>query len=228
MFSDLLFRLRSLFRRGAVEIELDDELQFHIDQQVEKHVRAGLSREEAMRRTRLEFGGVSRIKEDCRESRGVAFLETAAQDIRYALRQLWKTPGFTITAILTLALGIGANAAIFTLVNAVLLKNLPVVDPKALVRVGDWADCCQNSGPNTWHDGDYSMFSTDTYEQMKKNTPEFEELAAMQAGFENPADRVGRRDGRAGGCKAADDDGRVCLRELLPHVWAAACSEAGC
>ena len=56
---------------------------------------------------------------------------------------------------------------------------LPVVDPKALVRVGDWADCCQNSGPNTWHDGDYSMFSTDTYEQMKKNTPEFEELAAQ-------------------------------------------------
>ncbi len=194
MFSDLLFRLRSLFRRGVVENELDDELQFHMDLQVEKHVRAGLSREEAMRQTRLEFGGVSRIKEDCRESRGVAFLETAAQDIRYALRQLWKTPGFTIMAILTLALGIGANAAIFTLVNAVLLKNLPVVDPKALVRVGDWADCCQNSGPNTWHDGDYSMFSTDTYEQFKKNTPEFEELAAMQAGFENrPV--VTRRDG---------------------------------
>jgi predicted permease len=79
-------------------------------------------------------------------------------------------------------------------VNAVLLKDLPVVDPKALVRVGDWADCCQNSGPNTWHDGDYSMFSTDTYKQMKKNTPEFEELAAMQAGFENrPV--VMRRDG---------------------------------
>jgi len=94
--------------------------------------------------------------------------------------------------VLTLALGIGANAAIFTLVNAVLLKNLPVVDPKALVRVGDRADCCQNSGPNL--DGDYSMFSTDTYEQMKKNTPEFEELAAMQAGFENRPVVI-RRDG---------------------------------
>jgi macrolide transport system ATP-binding/permease protein len=114
------------------------------------------------------------------------------QDTRFALRQLWKTPGFTVTAILTLALGIGANAAIFTLVKAVLLKNLPVIDPKALVRVGDRADCCQNSGPNL--DGDYSMFSTDTYEQMKRSTPEFEELAAMQAGFENRPVVI-RRDG---------------------------------
>ena len=123
---------------------------------------------------------------------GWGWLESLVQDVRFALRQLWKTPGFTVTAILTLALGIGANAAIFTLVKAVLLTNLPVVDPKALVRVGDWADCCQNSGPNL--DGDYSMFSTDTYEQMKKNTPEFEELAAMQAGFENRPVVI-RRDG---------------------------------
>jgi len=123
-------------------------------------------------------------------------MTTLMQDVHYALRQLRKTPGFTVTVVLTLALGIGANAAIFTLVNAVLLKNLPVVDPKTLVRVGDWADCCQNSGPNTWHDGDYSMFSTDTYEQMKKNTPEFEELAAMQAGFENRPVVIRRNGGR--------------------------------
>ena len=194
MFSNILFLLRSLFRRSAVDSELDDELRFHIEQQVEKHVRTGMTREEAERQTRLQFGCLSQVKEDCRESRGVAFVETTAQDVCYALRQLGKAPVFTLTVVLTLALGIGANAAIFTLVNAVLLKNLPVVDPKALVRVGDWADCCQNSGPNTWHDGDYSMFSTDTYEQMKKNTPEFEELAAMQAGFENRAVVI-RRDG---------------------------------
>jgi macrolide transport system ATP-binding/permease protein len=181
MRSDLIFRLRSLFQRSAVENELDDELKFHLEQQVEKHVRAGLTQEEAMRQTRLEFGSLGRIKEDCRESRGISFLATTAQDIRYALRQLHRSPGFTITVLLTLALGIGANAAIFTLVNAVLLKKLPVADPGSLVRLGDNNDCCQGSGLR--QNGDYALFSTDAYEQLKKNLPEFEELAAMQAGF---------------------------------------------
>ncbi len=103
------------------------------------------------------------------------------QDLGYAFRQLRKTPGFTVTVLLTLALGIGANSAIFTLVNAILLHNLPVTDPKTLVRIGDTDNCCVNSG---WDDkGDYSLFSTDTYYMFRKSLPEFEELAAMESGY---------------------------------------------
>src|SRR6202021_4100114 len=103
------------------------------------------------------------------------------QDVVYALRQLRKTPGLTATVLLTLALGIGANSAIFPLVNAILLHNLPVTDPKTLIRIGDKDDCCVNGG---WKDdGNYSLFSTDTYFLLKKNLPEFEELAAMESGY---------------------------------------------
>ena len=109
-------------------------------------------------------------------------MTTLLQDIRYALRQLGKTPGFTITVLLTLALGIGANAAIFTLVNSVLLKSLPVADPKMLWRLGDKNDCCVGQN-GARENGDYSYFATDTWEQLRKNVPEFEELAAMQSGF---------------------------------------------
>ena len=103
------------------------------------------------------------------------------QDLLFAFRQLRKTPGFTVTVLLTLALGIGANSAIFTLINAILLHNLPVTDPKTLIRIGDRDDCCVNSG---WSDsGDYSLFATDTYYMFKKSLPEFEELAAMESGY---------------------------------------------
>jgi hypothetical protein len=106
---------------------------------------------------------------------------TWMQDVRYALRQLRKAPGFTTTAMLTLGLGIGVNASIFTLINGMLLKNLPVADPRTLLRVGDSSECCVNSGTND--NGDYSLFSTETWQLLKKSTPEFEELAAMEAGF---------------------------------------------
>src|SRR5271165_317923 len=102
-------------------------------------------------------------------------------DIRIALRQLRKSPGFALTVILTIALGIGANTAIFTLVHAVLMKSLPVADPKTLYRIGDKDDCCVNGGFQN-DDGDFDLFSYELYLHLRDTTPEFEPLAAMQSG----------------------------------------------
>jgi predicted permease len=135
MFSDLIFRLRALFRRKTVEGELDDEVRFHVEQLVEQYVESGLSREEARRRARLEFGGVEQAKEECRDARGINFIESLIQDLRFGVRMLRKSLGFTIVAVLTLALGIGLNSTIFTLFDATVLQSMPVNDPNTMVHV---------------------------------------------------------------------------------------------
>ena len=171
----------TLFRFWRRKTDLREEIESHIRMATADRVARGESPVDARRAAMREFGNLPLIADVTRERWGWLRLERLMQDVSYAVRQLRRTPGFTITVLLTLALGIGANAAIFTLVNSVLLKSLPVADPKMLVRVGDKDDCCVSSGSRD--SGDYSLFSTDTYHQMKKDLPEFEELAAMQAGF---------------------------------------------
>ncbi len=134
MISDLLYRLRALFRRKSMEAELDEELRAHFERQVEKYIQSGLTRQEAARRVRLEFGGLDQVKEECRDAWGVTLIETMLQDLSYGVRVLRKNLGVTTVAVLSLALGIGANIALFSVMNVMLLRALPVRNPQELVE----------------------------------------------------------------------------------------------
>src|SRR5438094_1465477 len=126
---------RALLRRSRMESEMDAELRFHIEAFAEDLARSGVPQEEALRRARIEFGGIERAKEECREARGISFVDGLLQDLRFGLRMLRKNPGFTATAVLALALVIVANTTVFTVFDAVALRPRAVKDPDRLAGV---------------------------------------------------------------------------------------------
>jgi predicted permease len=127
-------RLRALLRKRQVEAEMAEELQYHLERETEKNIQAGLSPREARRLAHARFGGVERVKEQVRDERGVRAFEDLALDVRYAFRSLLRSPGFTLVAILSMALGIGVNTAMFSVANAILVRELPVREPGTLVN----------------------------------------------------------------------------------------------
>src|SRR5881394_689803 len=124
-----------LFGRKALERDLDKELQFHLDAAVADHMRSGLTRDAAVRRARIEIGGLEQAKERARDARGTRWVEDFVGDVRYALRGMLRSPAFSAAAVLTLAVGIGANTAVWSIVEALILRSLPIVRPDQLRAV---------------------------------------------------------------------------------------------
>jgi len=135
MWHRIRVRLSALFRKREVEQDLDEELRYHLEKETERNVAGGMSREQARRAALRGFGGVEQIKEECREARGTRFIEELGQDVRYGLRTSLRQPGFTLIAVVTLSLGIGANTTIFSVINSLLLKPIPFPDADRLVLV---------------------------------------------------------------------------------------------
>ncbi len=159
MLSDLWYRLRALFRNNSMDSDMDEELRTHLEHQADKWIRAGLTPEEALRRARLEFGGMEEVREECRDARGVNLIETTIQDIRYSARMLRKNPLFTAVAVATLAFGIGANTAIFSLIDSVLLRLLPVERAEEIVKISRRAP--------RWGNQMISSFTNPIWEQLR-------------------------------------------------------------
>ncbi len=173
LLHDVRYRLRALFRRAALERDLDAELRFHIEQEAAKYVRAGDTPAEAQRKARAAFGGIERIKDDTRDARGLALLDGIAQDLRYALRGLRATPGFTLAAVVTLALGIGANAAVFGMLDRLMFRPAPYLrEPRSVHRV--YLASTFRGQPLTWH-----TFEFKRYLDLTVATRSFAQVAAF-------------------------------------------------
>jgi hypothetical protein len=170
----LLSRLRCFFRGRSLDRQLDHELTFHLEMEAEANRKRGMTSEEAAYAAKRSFGGAEQVKELYRERRGLPVLETLIKDLHYGLRMIGRSPGFTAVAVLSLGLGIGANTAIFTLIDAVLLRSLPVRSPDQLVSVGD------SSRPMAFRNGApmINVFSYPLFQRVRDQNQVFSGLLA--------------------------------------------------
>ena len=169
-------RLRSLFRRAQADQELDDELHDHLERKTEEYVAQGMRREDAHRRARLDLGGIEQTKEKCRDARGVRLIETLWQDIRYGLRMLWQNPGFTAAAVLAIALGVGINVGIFSVLNGAALRLLPIPRAEQVVSIDQ---ILHGRFTRNAHNGP-SMFSYSEYLDYRDQNHVFSGLLAYE------------------------------------------------
>src|SRR5690349_1583644 len=184
----LPLRLHSVFHRNQVENELDEELQYHLDRQVQILTEQGMLPDEARAVALREMSGLTQQKEKCRDARGLGFLEDLIGDSRYALRSFLKSPSLVVVIIASLALGIGANTAIFSVMNAVSLKMLPVRDPGRLVLL-NWSSKAwpegfiENIEGNGGRDAGDAMsstsFASDIYAELKRQNDVFDQTFAF-------------------------------------------------
>jgi predicted permease len=166
-------RLRNLFRKEQMDREMEEELASHLEMHVADNLRAGMSESEARRDALIKLGGIEQTKESARDQRGIPFLEILFRDANYGVRGLLRSPAITLAALLSLALGIGANTAIFSLIDTVMLKSLPVKEPAQLVLFGNGLDQGISDGfPNPW------LYSYPFYREMQKRNQVFSEVAA--------------------------------------------------
>ena len=190
-FGTLRLRLRTMLRASQVDQELDEELQYHIERQVQLNITAGMSPEDARYAALREFGGLEQRKEECRDARGMVLVDSVLQDIRYSLRSLRRAPGFTAVAVLSLALGIGANTTVFTVFNAVLLRPLPYPQPERIVVLREQA--VRQTGTVLVHPLNFL--------EWRNRTQSFEAIALMQT---IPRNAYERRWPRRTGGRGAD------------------------
>ena len=203
MLRDMFYRLRALFRGKEMDAELDEELRYHLEREAEKYRRSGVSREDAERRARLALGGRTQVQQQIRDSRGTKFIEDLLQDIRYAVRSFAKTPVLTALIVLSLAIGIGANTAIFSVTSTLLLKPLPYPHPDRIAIL--WLRSPGIGIPQDW-----------------PSPGQYHDIAAENHVFEDTALAIGDNFTLTERTKAIKVDGIEATSSLLPMLGARA------